>query len=140
MNKDAIMLFLEQQHINLSNGLPESLSLFKFTCTKYWYRGGDLNDKQYDFLVAAPNLESAQVWVEVEFLACGQSFDSHTDLKAHLEENEVPEDDLYSTVIHGAQDVGDMEYRAIDFYNQVDLSDALVLLQQSSLSANCYLA
>ncbi|AMW80580.1 hypothetical protein AMD27_16825 (plasmid) [Acinetobacter sp. TGL-Y2] len=70
------------------NNLPEGYCIYIIQGEKHWMANGDMNDKNYTFVVAARNPVLAKQWAGFVFLTNSDcSVETYSDIKDILDEN-----------------------------------------------------
>lgn len=113
----------------MTHGVPADYQFYLVKGTKVWYAHGDVNDREYNFLVAAPDQEHAEAWVKYQFLANSDCcIKTKVDLEAYLEEAAY---DSENGIFHGSyEDWTDM---GEDILRHIDSCEKLVIEEVNTL-------
>lgn len=123
------------------HGLPADYQVFLVKGTKVWHEHGDINDREYNFMVAAPDQEHAEAWVQYQFLANSDcAINTAEELEAHLEENAYDsENGIYDSLYDGWIDMGGDILKQLDSCQLLSSEEVETMLKlQTFDDANLY--
>ena len=116
------------------NNLPEGYGIYIIQGEKHWMANGDINDKNYTFVVAARNPVLAKQWAEFVFLTNSDcSVKTYSDIKEALDENALKpsESDFFDQYSEheGWVDMGGDIVKRLELPEELTNEEASVILR-----------
>lgn len=116
------------------NNLPEGYCIYIIQGEKHWIANGDINDRNYTFIVAARNPVLAKQWAEFVFLTNSDcSVKTYSDIKEALDENALKpsESDFFDQYSEheGWVDMGGDIVKRLELPEELTNEEASVILR-----------